>query len=287
MNVAAQANFFINLYGIERALKKLKETGYEYITYQISSQHDELFTNERTTQEIGVCVNAVQMKMAYTTINARIYADVLLETIETYKKMCIQAVKTTACMGCPILAVQPAEMLGKKPEIYEITKEVSLGIFKEMKQVADEVGVQLAFINNHNCYAYGSRIEDLIELTEMFDGKIVIDPMYACQARENEMELAKRAGDKLLAFCVTDIDVGDGNPFLFTGKQRAIMPMMGALNYPLIIDRMKYVNQNAFVSCEYNPVLERYAEFVDSEALMDAFDKLFYKTACLIAGKAN
>jgi sugar phosphate isomerase/epimerase len=178
-------------------------------------------------------------------------------------------------------------MLSKKTEIYEITKEVSLSIFKEMKQVADEVGVQLAFMNNHDCYAYGSRIEDLLELTEMFDGKIVIDPIYACQARENEMELAKRAGDKLLAFSVTDMDVGDGNPFLFTGKQRAIMPMMGALNYPLIIDRMKYVNQNAFVSYEYNSVLKRYVEFVDSEALMDAFDKLFYKTACLIAGKAN
>ena len=287
MNVAAQADFFIKHYGIERALKKLKETGYEYITYQFSSQHDELFTNERTTQEIGVSVKTEQMKMVYTTVHTTIYAEVLPETIESYKKMYIQAVRATACMGCPILAVQPAAMLGKRPEIYEITKEISLSIFKELKQVADGVGVQLAFINNHDCYAYGSRIEDLLELTEMFDGKIVIDPMYACQAHENEMELAKCAGDKLLAFCVTDLDVGDGNPFLFTGKQRSIMPMMGALNYPLIIERMKYVNQNAFVSFEYNPVLERYAEFVDSETLMDAFDKLFYKTACLIAGKAN
>lgn len=294
MNVAAQADFFIKHYGIERALKKLKETGYEYITYQISSQYDEPFTKEWTDQDIrkyfspiGVCAKAEQMKMVYTTMNAAIYDDVLPETAESRKKMCIQAVKATACMGCPVLAVQPAAMFYKKPEIYEITKEISLNIFKEMKQVADEVGVQLAFINNNNCYAYGSRIEDLLELTELFDGKIIIDPMYAYEAHENEMELAKRAGDKLLAFCVTDIDGDDGNPFHFTGKQRTIMPMMGALNYPLIIDRMKYVNQNAFVSYEYNSVLERYIEFVDSEALMDAFDKLFYKTACLIAGTAN
>lgn len=282
MKVAAQANFFMNLYGTERALRKLRKTGYEYITYQISNQ-----CNECIAQEIGTCVKAEHMKIAYTTTDVRMYADVLPATIETYKKMIIQAVKTTACMGCSTLAVQPAEMLGKKPETYEMTKEVTLRVLKEVKQVADGVGVQLAFINNHNCYAYGSRIEDLLELAEIFGGKIVIDPMYACQARENEMELAKQAGDKLLAFCATDIDVGDGNPYLFTGKQRAVMPMMGALNYPVIIDRMKHVNQNAFVSYEYNPVLNHYSEFSESEALMDAFDKLFYKTACLIAGKAN
>lgn len=290
MKVAAQADFFIKHYGVEHALKKLKATGYEYITYEISGRYDEPFTTQWTDWDIkeqfspiGVCATNENLNLAYTTLKSCIYHDLLPETSEARKQMCIQAVKATACMGCPVFAIRPAAMFYKRPDIYEVTKKISWDIFESVKQTADRVGVQLAFVNNNCCYAYGSRIDDLIELSEHFDGKIVIDPMNAYEAHENEMELAKQAGDRLLAFCVTDLEGDEGNPFHFTGKQRTIMPMMGALNYPLIIDRMKAVNQEAIVSVIYNDVLERYVDFVDSEPLMDAFDKLFYKTGCLIA----
>ena len=204
---------------------------------------------------------------------------------EARKKMCVQAVKAAAYAGCKILGVKPAVLVQSIPDAKEKSKQISCEIFDMMKTVADEVGIQLAFINTTNLqgfsfgnYCYGSDIKDLLELAQKYDARIIIDPANAYLAHEKVEELIIGAGDKLIGVLLTDIE-GAG--------RRSVIPTTGCVNYVDVSEKLKYACSDAALIAMYTPVYRRYADFIQREGLILAIGLLLRKIVCVFAQKAN
>lgn len=292
MKVAAQADFYFEQYGIEKGLKCLEELGYQYLVYSITGRYDQPFATEWTDKEleehyalIWKAIENSNMEMFFAILPTDIYLDDLHHTAEARKKMCVQAVKAAAYAGCKILGVRPAILVQSTPDAKEKSKKISCEIFDMMQATANEVGVQLAFINGTNLqgfsygnYCYGSNISELLELAQKYNAKIIIDPVNAYLAHEKVEELIIGAGDKLIGVLLTDIE-GAG--------RRPVIPTTGCVNYVDVSEKLKYAHSDAALVAMYTPVYKRYRDFVNKEGLITAIGQLLRKIVCVFAQKAD
>ena len=292
MKVAAQSDFYFEHYGIEKGLEHLKALGYQSLVYSINGRYDQPFTTQWTDKEleehyvpIKKAVENSDMEMLFALLTTDIYLDDLHHTAEARKKMCVHAVKAAAYAGCKILGVKPAVLVQSIPDAKEKSKKISCEIFDVMKKTADEVGVQLAFVNAKNSqgfsygnYGYGSNAKELQELAERYGGKIIIDPVNAYLAHEQIDDLLVGAQDKLIGVLLTDIES--------TGKC-PVIPTMGCVNYVDACEKMKSARSDATLVAMYSPVFKRYKELIGREGLVSVLGQLLYKITRVFVDKAN
>ena len=282
MKVAAQCDFYLQHYGLGKGLTYLKDLGYQNLVYTITGRYDQPFTTQWTDKEleeyyspIKKAVEESEMNMLFAILATDIYLDDLAHTADARRKMCVQAVKAAAYAGCKILGVRPAILVQTVSDALEKSKEITCGIFDEMKKVADEVGVTLAFINgtviqgySYGNHCYGSNINELIELANRYDGKIIVDPVTAEHAKENVKDMVLGAGDRLIGMLITDMEKASRLP---------LIPTMGCINYPDISACLKDVCEEAALVTMHTPVFKKYADFLNNDSMVKSLSQLLWK----------
>ena len=289
MKLAAQSDFFVKNYGPADGLKRVKEIGYNYASYTVTERYDEPFTTEWTEKElkeffapVGQSARDNGLELLYTTVSCDVYNELLPHTFEARKKMCVHAVKACAYMGCKIFALPTCNFHRNVAGAYETSKAHTFELFDMVKEEADKHGVKLAVINipaRKSQYCFGCSTEDLLELCDKYGASVVVDPAAAARSGERLERMLAQIGDKLLhAFIISDYEAAFNMPF---------MPMMGAMNYPLIIDTLKKLGGDTTVVMSYTPVFHRYKHFASSTDLNAALGKLLYDMGRGIIGAEN
>ena len=273
MKLASQADYLIQKFGAEESLLRLKTTGYESIVFQIDGRYDEPFTQswtendlEQYFQPINTAANQLQMNIPFTILGTAIYNDYSSNTTSARIKMAKQAIKATYYMGSKVMALRPVFFYCKND--YTLSKQLTYDFMKILKEEAEQHKIQLAFLNNANCYAYGARAEELIELADYFDARIVIDPSIAFYSGARVEELLEKCGKHVIGFLVTDTK---------NRLEEPAFPTQGSLKYEIIKRELEKCNSNAFITMMYSPILKRYADFMKHNGVVDAVDKFLYK----------
>ena len=286
MRIAAQSDFFIRHYGAVEGLKRIKELGYTQITYTFQERYNEPFTTEWTDKEIEEKFSAIKqaidesgLKLLFATIATDIYSDLAPQTFDARKKMCVQIVKAAAFMGCKVLGVRPASLYHSTTDVLQTSKSISLEVFDLMQDTAKQYGVKLAFINNTRVqcfttgsYSYGCKASELLELAEIYDGGIIVDPVNAYYAHERVCDLLKNVEDKLLGFQLTDTEA-DINFRNYT------IPMMGVIDYFELGRVLKQTNPQSTLVVMHTPIMKRYLKFISADSFVVAFTQLLYEIA--------
>lgn len=287
MKVAAQCDFYFQRYGLEKGLTYLKDLGYQNLVYTITGRYDQSFTTQWTDKDleeyyspIRKAVEESKMNMLFAILGTDIYLDDLAHTADARRKMCVQAVKAAAYAGCKVLGVRPAILVQTIPDFQDKSKEISCKIFDEMKVVADEVGITLAFVNgttiqgfSYGNHCYGSSVDELLELANQYDGKIIIDPVTAEHAKENVQELIVGAGDKLIGILLNDMEKATRLP---------VIPTTGCINYPEISRSLKGAYKEAALVTMHTPIFKKYGDFIHNEGLVATLSHLLWKITDVI-----
>lgn len=286
MKLAAQSDFFIKSFGPENGFKKLREIGYESVSYNIADRYDEPFTTEWTEEElknrfaaIGKAARDSGLEMVYATANCEMYNDLIVHTFDARKKMCVRFVQAAAAMGCKYIALRPAGFNTTHEDAWELSKKISFEVFDAMKAEADKLGIGLAFINNvrrAKKYCFGCTAEELLELCDRYGGKVVIDPVNAYNAHERLDKLINGVKDKLIGLVISDVESTIKNPF---------MPMMGSIDYTVVIGCAQSIGDDAYAVMNCSNVFKRYEDFADSEGVISSVNTLLYDMGKAIVGK--
>jgi len=174
-------------------------------------------------------------------------------------------------MGCRYVALRPAGFNATHEDAWELSKKISFEVFDAMKIEADRLGIGLAFINNvrrAKKYCFGCTAEELLELCDRYDGKVVIDPVNAYNAHERL--------DKLIGLVISDVESSIKNPF---------MPMMGSVDYTVVIGCAQSIGDGAYAVMNCSNVFKRYEDFADSEGVISSVNTLLYDMGNAIVGK--
>ena len=292
MKIAAQCDFYFQQYGVEEGLRRLEDMGYQHLVYTITGRYDQPFTTQWTDQDlekhyapIKKAVDESKMDILFAILGTDIYLDDLAHTADARRKMCVQAVKAAAYAGCKILGVRPAILVQSIPDGLERSKEISCSIFDDMKKVADQVGVTLAFINgkiiqgfSYGNHCYGCGIDELLELANRYDGKIIIDPVSAESANEKMKDLLAGAGDKLIGLLLTDIEKTSRLP---------VIPTTGCIDYPAVRRILPGANKEAVLVTMHTPVFKKYQDFIKNEGLVSSLGQLLWKITDVVAKGAK
>lgn len=289
MKLTAEADFYIEKLGAENGVKYLKDLGYQNIIYTITARTLEPFSDLKSDNKMIESFRILRevladanVKLLFTNYREEIYNDQVPNLLELKKQRCIQAVKATAHMGCRIMCVRPVCLRNSTANAWEESKRLTYEIYSEIKQEADKLGVQLAFLNNtkqlsfsSGTYSYGCKASELMELAETFDAQIVISPTCALHAGERVEGLLTETKDKLLGFCMDD------------RMQRTIsqgFPMFGAVDYYGLIEFFKSYSCNAAAVMMYTPIMNRYMDLIYDFDVMDTISKAYRSVACLVSG---
>ena len=290
MKLTAQADFFIENYGVKNGVDFLKNLGYQNMIYTITARVLEPFLESVDDNEMKKKFGEIQdvmkqenINLLYTTLREEVYSDLYSCTPESKIKLVINAIKATAYMGCDTLVVRPICFRRSTADAWKKSKECTYEIYGAAKKVADELGVKIAFFNNtkqlcftSGTYSYGCRAAELLELANEFDSGVVINPVYALKAGERVQELLSELGDKVLGFMIED-------------KNQRIesqgIPFFGAVDYYGLIDYFKENPSDMAMVMSYTPIMNRYKEFASDMNFVQTLSKAFMKVAALIAGK--
>lgn len=289
MRLAAQADFYIEKFGIEKSVSYLKNLGYQDIIYTMATRDFEGISSDNS-ESVNVdkydylrkVLDDSGMNLIFTVVKEEIYNDQMPQLLERRKKTYIQAVHATANLGCKYMGVRPVCLRCSTPGAWEESRKLTYEIYSEIKEEADKVGVKLAFFNNtkqlcfsSGTYSYGCKASELLELAEYFDAGIIVNPVYALKAGERVEELLLVVQDKLLGFCIDD------------KSQRANaqgIPMFGAVDYYGLTEFFRTYRSEAAGVMMYTPILNRYSDFLHDFELVDAITKAFMSVAQLITG---
>lgn len=289
MKLAVQSDFFIQNYGLEKGLEYIKTIGYQQMIYNFSERYDGPFATEWTDTElenfytpIGKAANKIGLDIPFTLVDGAIYNDLLPETFEARKKLCIQALKATAYMGCNVMGIRPVSFYYSHEDVLKTTKDISNGMFQLLKTEADRLGIRLAFVNNNRVrvfssgsYSYGCRISELMELANKYEAGIIIDPVNAHLAGERAEELIIGAGDMLVGVLLRDVETDGETP---------AMTRMGILDYDEISRALKKAEPSATAVMMSNSVHERYADFRAEDSFVTALSELLFEMGNVIVG---
>lgn len=275
MKLAAQSEFFIKNYGPEEGLKRLKNIGYDSISYSITDRYDEPFTTEWTDKDleakfrpIGDAIRASGLEFLYTSLVCDTYNQLLPQTTEARMKMCVQAIKATYYMGGDTFAFA-LPMASSGADSIARTKELTEQYMDAMYEVAKPLGISIAVFNNpgrtSSCYSYGSLAEELLELNEKYGAKIILDPKNAYRSHCRIGQLISQLKDKVFAFVLSEAD----KP----------LPMMGSVNYPEVINELGKLECDYSMVVNYSPVFKRYSHFASAEGVTKAVETLLYDMA--------
>lgn len=283
MKLTAQADFYIEHYGVEEGIKYLKTLGYNQIVYAISGRTKKLFADENAYELFRTTLQQHDIKLLFTIHKEEVYSDSAPQSTEGRILRCIDSLRITANMGCEVLAVRPVTLRRSIPNAWEESKRLTCEIYSGIKEEANGLGVKLAFFNNtkvmqftSGTYSYGCRGSELLELADVFDAGIVINPVYALKAGERVEELLTEVKDKLLAFCIND--QSQRTPY-------QSFPMFGTVDYVGLSRFFKMYDSDASIVMMYTSILNRYEDFAAERSLLHALTMAFHKIACLIAGK--
>ncbi len=281
MKLAAQSDFFIKNYGLEEGLKRLKNIGYEAICYTIDGRYDQPFTTEWTDKElsakfcpIGETIRNSGLQLLYTSLLCDSYNQLLPHTTEARMKMCVQALKATYYMGGDTFAFS-LPMAGFGQDSVAETKVFAEQYLDALTAAAAPLGMTVAVFNNpgrgSSCYSYGSLPSELLELTEKFGVKVILDPANAHRSCSRISQLINELKDKIFAFALTEVD--------------RVIPLMGAVNYPEVINELGKLEHTYHLVVDYNPVFKRYCHFLSSEGVTCALETFLYDIAKALASQ--
>jgi len=283
MKLTAQADFYIDHYGVEEGIKYLKSLGYNQIVYAISGRTKKVFADEHAYELFRETLQRYDMKLLFTIHKEEVYSDLAPQTTEGRIIKCIESLRITANMGCEVMAVRPVALRKSIPNALDESKRLTFEIYSDIKEKADGLEIKLAFFNNtkimqftSGTYSYGCRGSELLELAGAFNADIVINPVYALKAGERIEELLTEVKDKLLAFGI--YDQSQRTPY-------ASFPMFGTVDYIELIRFFKGFKSDASIVMMYTPIMSRYEDFVSERSFIHALTEAFHKIGCLINGK--
>lgn len=281
MKLAAQAEFYIEKLGLDKGIEALKKAGYSKLIYTLDIGCLNKFSDS-DFQAIRNKLEKEGLSMPFTIFSREIYLDHAPGVYEARKDLCLKAVRATALMGCKIIGVQPVCFRQSTPDAYEQTKELTYKIYSEIKEEADKADVKLAFINTSKricftsgTYSYGCRAKELLELADTFGAGIIIDPVAALQAGERVDELLVGTREKLVGFCMNDIA---------QREMTKTFPMFGRVDYYELIRLLQDYDSDAVAVMMHTPIINRYSDFIENEALVETITNVYCKMGCLISG---
>lgn len=283
MKLTAQADFYIEQYGIEEGIKYLKSLGYNQIIYSISGRTEKVFADETSYGVLREMLKRYDIKLLFTIHKEEVYSDMPPVSPETRKAKCLKSLRITANMGCEVMAVRPVALRKSIPNAWEESKRLTYEIYTDMKEEADRAGVKFAFFNNtkvlqftSGTYSYGCRGKELMELARHFDADVVINPVYALKAGERVDELLVEVKERLLAFGIYDQSQRTPQPSF---------PMFGTVDYAGLTRFFESYESDAAIVMMYTPIMNRYEDFVHERSFIYALTEAFHEIARLVIGK--
>ena len=176
MKLTAQADFYIDHYGVEEGIKYLKSLGYNQIVYAISGRTKKVFADEHAYELFRETLQRYDMKLLFTIHKEEVYSDLAPQTTEGRIIKCIESLRITANMGCEVMAVRPVALRKSIPNALDESKRLTFEIYSDIKEKADGLEIKLAFFNNtkimqftSGTYSYGCRGSELLELAGAFN----------------------------------------------------------------------------------------------------------------------
>ena len=301
MKVTCESDFYIQRYGIEEGLKKIKELGYQNISYTLTQMS--VFPDfgewskeklEEQYEPLRKVLEKYGLGISYITMARSIYNHNQPTTFETRKTWCLQTMRVAAYLGCPLVVVYPTALPGGCPDLYQRSKEILWEVLSDMREESSKIGVQVAIQNAGDLYNYGNRGEELLECAETFGVSVLLDPSMAHLLRERipcltttgywDSLVRVRVGGRrtvtiieylqehLIGVLLNDTERTIGNP---------VLPMMGVIDHREIVRQMKTCKKELCLTVIYQPIFKRFSEFLESESLVDTLGEYFYQMADL------
>ena len=275
MKLAVHANYFLDEYGVQDGMKRIRDLGYRYISYSITGRYDEPFVTQWSEEDlknyftpIREAAQANGITIAYTHLKGDYYNDFSPHTFEARKKMCHRAVLATHYLGVEMLGVRPVALNVPDPNSMELSRRVCYEVFDLLTQAAAELGVRIAVINPNRIktsYCYGNTIDELKEICQHYDAPLIFDPLNAYFTHIPYRRFMQELKDRFFAFVMDDLE-----PLT---RSRTV-PMLGSVNYSVIFSEMYDMPEDLVVSVDASPILEKYKTFSEDKALEDAVNQL-------------
>ena len=299
MKITAEADFFINRYGLEAGLQKLAEQGYRYISYNVRVMHEDASFGEWPREKLEAYCQPLRqaleksgLQLAYLIADRGIYSHADPGSFPTRKSWCVQTVRMAAYLGCPAAVIRPASVPASCDGGYERSQELLEQALSAMAAEGARLGVRPAILNTSELFVYGNRTQELLALAQEYRAGILLDPSAAYQLRQripclttvgywdspspvypengDEPGMPEVLREHLIGVVCNDTERTIGNPML---------PLMGALDYRGIRRQLGESARQLYLTMAYQPIFKRYDDFLDRESLVAALTEYFYHLA--------
>ena len=305
MKITCESDFYIQRYGLDEGLKKIKEIGYQYITYTLTEMSNFPDFGEWTKEKIEEHYEPLRkllekygLHISYLTMARGIYNHNQPTTFEARKRWCVQAMRVAAYLGCSSVVIRstalPAALPTGYKEVYQQSKEILWEILSVMKEEGDKIGVRPVVLNVGDLFNYGNRVEELLECVDKFGIGVLLDPSMAHLMRERipcltttgywdslgRVHEEGRPGDSiiellqehLIGVLLNDTERTIGKP---------VLPMSGIIDHREIVRQMQRCPNELCLTVVYQPIFKRFSEFLETESLVDTLGEYFYQMATL------
>lgn len=305
MKITCEADFYIQRYGIDEGMKKIKELGYQNISYMLMEMKDYPDFHEWSKEKMEEYYEPLRevlekygLHIYYLTMARSIYNHSEPETFEVRKLWYLQAMRVAAYLGCHMVVISPAILPGSLPtgyqETYRRSKEILWEVLAVMKEEGDKIGVRPVVLNARYLYTYGNRGMELLECAEKFGSGVLLDPSMAYVARDkipclttirywdsvgrvyedcdSGTSIIELLQEHLIGVLLNDIERTIGN---------RVLPMSGVIDHRELVRQMKKCQNELCLTVTYQPIFKRFSEFLGAEYLVNTLGTYLYQMAKL------
>ena len=284
MKIAIQCDLHVELLGAQRAFSYLKNNGFDTVSYTFRVRYDQPFTTEWGEDElkqaylpIGQAARDNGVRLLYTVIGTpcELYNSALPDTFEARKKMLYQAIRATEILGAEYICLVPPVMVTDPVHAYERSKDIFYQLADFCQEQLKGRNLKLAFLNNRfyrGGYTYGCSAEDMIQILDRYQAKLVYDPCREVTAGQREGDMLQKAGDRVLAMVMSNSSTANAVPtFPFLGS-------MDQIDYKNLKKQMRTFSDKVYCVCPTSDIYNQYS-YLMNEELLTSLDNLMLEMA--------
>ena len=304
MRITAEADAYLERYGAETGLQKLKSAGYDAVSLCIRDMHrDPNFASLSEAQlkerfsPLREALDRLEMKLSFVIADRDIYSSKDPGSSELRKQWCLQTVRIAAVLGSSIAVVRPAPVSGEA-NARARSKEILLDVLSAMEAEGKPLGVRPAGLNTCQPNAYGNRLKELAELAETTGAGILFDPAAAYllhervpgfttfgywdaptsywDTEEEQPWLSDALSAYLIGIRFNDTERTIGNPEL---------PLSGVLDYRTIVKALENRSDDLYLSVDCRTILKRYHDLLRRDSFTDELTAYYCRLAKAVGRK--